>query len=149
MLFHGLYAVGHIRARKKSVVECFEREELRSFVSRYAVQSAYDSGEIHLTDEQQKAYDGLLEDYKSGTGKTALLYGVTGSGKTSVYLKLIDAVLADNKTVIVMVPEISLTPQTLSVFHSRYNDGVAVFTARCPPEKELMSGSVSRTAMQK
>ena len=112
---------------KKSVVECFEREELRSFVSRYAVQSAYDSGEIHLTDEQQKAYDGLLEDYKSGTGKTALLYGVTGSGKTSVYLKLIDAVLADNKTVIVMVPEISLTPQTLSVFHSRYNDGVAVF----------------------
>lgn len=134
---------------KKGVVECFEREELRSFVSRYAVQSAYDSGEIHLTDEQQKAYDGLLEDYKSGTGKTALLYGVTGSGKTSVYLKLIDAVLADNKTVIVMVPEISLTPQTLSVFHSRYNDGVAVFTARCPPEKELMSGSASRTAMQK
>ena len=112
---------------KKGVVECFEREELRSFVSRYAVQSAYDSGEIHLTDEQQKAYDGLLEDYKSGTGKTALLYGVTGSGKTSVYLKLIDAVLADNKTVIVIVPEISLTPQTLSVFHSRYNDGVAVF----------------------
>ena len=112
---------------KKGVVECFEREELRSFVSRYAVQSAYDSGEIHLTDEQQKVYDGLLEDYKSGTGKTALLYGVTGSGKTSVYLKLIDAVLADNKTVIVMVPEISLTPQTLSVFHSRYNDGVAVF----------------------
>lgn len=42
-------------------------------------------------------------------------------------MKLIDAVLADNKTVIVMVPEISLTPQTLSVFHSRYNDGVAVF----------------------
>ena len=112
---------------KKGVVECFERKELRSFVSRYAVQSAYDSGEIHLTDEQQKAYDGLLEDYKSGTGKTALLYGVTGSGKTSVYLKLIDAVLADNKTVIVMVPEISLTPQTLSVFHSRYNDSVAVF----------------------
>ncbi len=112
---------------KKGVVECSEREELRSFVSRYAVRSAYDSGEIHLTDEQQKAYDGLLEDYKSGMGKTALLYGVTGSGKTSVYLKLIDAVLADNKTVIVMVPEISLTPQTLSVFHSRYNDGVAVF----------------------
>ena len=50
---------------KKGVVECFEREELRSFVSRYAVQSAYDSGEIHLTDEQQKAYDGLLVSFQS------------------------------------------------------------------------------------
>ena len=112
---------------KKGAVECFEREELRSFVSRYAVKSAYDSGELHLTDEQQRAYEGLVEDYRSGKGKTALLYGVTGSGKTSVYLKLIDAVLADGRTVIVMVPEISLTPQTLSVFHSRYGDEVAVF----------------------
>ena len=112
---------------KKGAVECFEREELRSFVSRYAVKSAYDSGELHLTDEQQRAYEGLVEDYRSGKGKTALLYGVTGSGKTSIYLKLIDAVLADGRTVIVMVPEISLTPQTLSVFHSRYGDEVAVF----------------------
>lgn len=112
---------------KKGVVECYEREELRSFVSRYNAHSNYDSGEIKLTDEQQTAYDGLLNDYKKEKGITALLYGVTGSGKTSVYLKLIDDVLFDGKNVIVMVPEISLTPQTLSVFHSRYGDSVAVF----------------------
>ena len=112
---------------KKGVVECYEREELRSFISRYEGHSAYDTGEIKLTDEQQRAYDGLLADYRDEKGKTALLYGVTGSGKTSVYLKLIDAVLSDGKNVIVMVPEISLTPQTLSVFHSRYQDSVAVF----------------------
>lgn len=112
---------------KKGVVECYEHEKLRSFVSRYNAHSNYDSGEIKLTVEQQVAYDGLLEDYKNEKGITALLYGVTGSGKTSVYLKLIDSVLADGKNVIVMVPEISLTPQTLSVFHSRYGDSVAVF----------------------
>lgn len=112
---------------KKGVVECYEHEKLRSFVSRYNAHSNYDSGEIKLTAEQQAAYDGLLGDYKNEKGITALLYGVTGSGKTSVYLKLIDSVLADGKNVIVMVPEISLTPQTLSVFHSRYGDSVAVF----------------------
>ncbi len=112
---------------KKGVVECYEHEKLRSFVSRYNAHSNYDSGEIKLTEEQQNAYEGLLKDYKDEKGVTALLYGVTGSGKTSVYLKLIDTVLADGKNVIVMVPEISLTPQTLSVFHSRYGDGVAVF----------------------
>lgn len=112
---------------KKGVVECYEHEKLRSFVSRYNGHSNYDSGEIKLTAEQQAAYDGLLGDYKNEKGITALLYGVTGSGKTSVYLKLIDSVLADGKNVIVMVPEISLTPQTLSVFHSRYGDSVAVF----------------------
>lgn len=112
---------------KKGVVECYEHEKLRSFVSRYNAHSNYDSGEIKLTEEQQTAYEGLLKDYKDEKGVTALLYGVTGSGKTSVYLKLIDTVLADGKNVIVMVPEISLTPQTLSVFHSRYGDGVAVF----------------------
>ncbi len=112
---------------KKGVVECYEHEKLRSFVSRYNAHSNYDSGEIKLMAEQQAAYDGLLGDYKNEKGITALLYGVTGSGKTSVYLKLIDSVLADGKNVIVMVPEISLTPQTLSVFHSRYGDSVAVF----------------------
>ncbi|MBQ7047114.1 MAG: primosomal protein N' [Oscillospiraceae bacterium] len=112
---------------KKGIVECFDQEVLRSVRSNYADLGSYDSDDIELTDEQQKAFDGLLNDYNSNGGKTSLLYGVTGSGKTSVYLKLIDEVLASGKEVIVMVPEISLTPQTLSVFHSRYKDCVAVF----------------------
>ena len=112
---------------KKGIVECFDQEVLRSVRSSYKSNGAYTKEEISLTQEQQNAFYGLLNDYKSDEGKTALLYGVTGSGKTSVYLKLIDEVLKDGREVIVMVPEISLTPQTLAVFHSRYPDNVAVF----------------------
>ena len=65
--------------------------------------------------------------YESPDPKTALLYGVTGSGKTKVFLKLVDCAVAENKGVIVMVPEISLTPQLLSVFSSRYGDKIALF----------------------
>ena len=83
--------------------------------------------EIKLTEEQQKAFEGLKTLYESPDPKTALLYGVTGSGKTKVFLKLVDCAVAENKGVIVMVPEISLTPQLLSVFSSRYGDKIALF----------------------
>ena len=83
--------------------------------------------EINLTEEQQKAFEGLKTLYESPDPKTALLYGVTGSGKTKVFLKLVDCAVAENKGVIVMVPEISLTPQLLSVFSSRYGDKIALF----------------------
>ena len=62
----------------------------------------------------------------SGSGAVSLLRGVTGSGKTLVYLELLDSVLADGKSAIVLVPEISLTPQTVSRFRARFGDQVAV-----------------------
>ena len=65
--------------------------------------------------------------YRSGKGGVSLLFGVTGSGKTSVFLRLIDRVREDGRGVIVMVPEISLTPQTISIFRARYGSCVAVF----------------------
>lgn len=83
--------------------------------------------DIVLTDEQNNAYNSLCRDLDQPTAKTSLLYGVTGSGKTSVFLKLVDKVVAKGKSAIVMVPEISLTPQTLSKFKNRYGDRVAVF----------------------
>ncbi len=81
--------------------------------------------QIVLTDEQQAAFDtlkGKLDDKNS-----ALLYGVTGSGKTKVFLKLVDEVIKKGKGVIIMVPEISLTPQTISAFNNRYKNKIAVF----------------------
>ena len=81
---------------------------------------------IELTESQTKAYKNLLNKYKNGGG-VSLLYGVTGSGKTSVFIKLIDEVIKDGKQVIVMVPEIALTPQLISVFKGRYGSAVAVF----------------------
>ncbi len=83
--------------------------------------------EIVLTPEQLSAYETLLEKYNSGSPSVTLLYGVTGSGKTSVFMKLIDKVNSEGRGVICMVPEISLTPQLLSKFRERYGDSVAVF----------------------
>ena len=80
-----------------------------------------------LTDSQNRAYTQLLDKYRSGKGSAALLFGVTGSGKTQVFLKLIEEVVNDGRGVIVMVPEIALTPQTLGIFYSHFGDKVAVF----------------------
>ena len=108
---------------KKGALVSFEKVVYRS-VNKNTVPK---QTEINLTDEQQKAFEGLKNLYESPDPKTALLYGVTGSGKTKVFLKLVDCAVAENKGVIVMVPEISLTPQLLSVFSSRYGDKIALF----------------------
>ena len=81
---------------------------------------------IELNDEQQSALDTLNSLIDSGEAKAALLHGITGSGKTCVMMKVIDRVLGDGKGVILLLPEISLTPQTLGLFCSRYGDRVAV-----------------------
>ena len=82
---------------------------------------------IELTEEQRSAYRRLTEFSLSGKPSVSLLYGVTGSGKTSVYMSVIDKVLDEGKSVIVMVPEIGLTPQTISLFCKRYGGDIAVF----------------------
>lgn len=81
---------------------------------------------IELTQMQNEAYKKLCDMRDSGKAAAALLFGVTGSGKTKVYMKLIDDIAAENKGVIVLVPEISLTPQLLEMFYSRYGEKVAV-----------------------
>ena len=107
----------------KDVIEYYEQEVYRR---PYDIRPKGDPKPIVLQDEQQAAFDGLTAQWQNGGG-VALLYGVTGSGKTSVYLRLIDEVFAAGKGIIVMVPEISLTPQTLDLFYQRYGDTVAVF----------------------
>lgn len=112
---------------KYGVCEYFEKEVYRTPYSNVS-----ENGErtpIVLSDSQQDAFDTYL-DMLQNNGGTGLLYGVTGSGKTQVYLKLIDETLALGKDVIVLVPEISLTPQMLSIFHKRYGKKVAVLHSR-------------------
>ena len=104
---------------------CFESERYRNPYDG-APESAVKE-EIVLTQEQQRAYEEQLAQYQSPDGGISLLYGVTGGGKTSVFLKLIDRAVEDKRGVILMVPEISLTPQMLALFQRRYGRQVAVF----------------------
>ena len=107
---------------KYGICEYFEKE-----VYRTPYKNVSENGEmspINLSEVQQNAFNTYLK--MMDTGGTGLLYGVTGSGKTQVYLKLIDEAISRGKDVIVLVPEISLTPQMLYIFHSRYGKKVAV-----------------------
>lgn len=82
--------------------------------------------EFVLSDEQAAAYERLCALSRDGQAHAALLFGVTGSGKTSVMLHLIDDVLARGRSAIVLLPEIALTPQSLTLFCARYGERVAV-----------------------
>lgn len=108
----------------KGIIEFFENEIFRH--PKFEKQSSVKTP-IHLTDLQKREFDGLLSQLQKPTAESALLFGVTGSGKTQVFLRLIDEVLKTDCGVIVMVPEISLTPQMLSIFYERYGSLVAVF----------------------
>lgn len=109
---------------RKGVLIAFEKMVYRTPNTQ---KSTVKAEEIVLTEEQQSAYNGLIDEYNSPEAKVSLLYGVTGSGKTKVFLKTVDAAVRDGKGVIVMVPEISLTPQLLNIFSQRYGDKIAVF----------------------
>lgn len=114
-----------------SVVDSLVKKGFASYyedeVFRIPKTNISEKREIILTPEQDKAYKSLLSDYRSNKGVVSLLYGITGSGKTSVFMKLIEDVVKDNKGVIVMVPEIALTSQLISIFKSNFPDKVAVF----------------------
>lgn len=108
---------------KKGVAEYFDAEVFRTPQTEKAEKEEFPI----LNEEQKLAYDGLLEKTLDNKGSVSLLYGVTGSGKTAVFLQLIRAVVERGKGVIVMVPEIALTPQLVKRFKGLFGDDVAIF----------------------
>ncbi len=86
--------------------------------------------DLSFTPAQQTAYDAILEKLNAAQSAVFLLHGVTGSGKTEVYIQLIRGLLKQGRSSIVLVPEISLTPQTVNRFYSRFGDCVAVIHSR-------------------
>lgn len=109
--------------KKYGVIDYYEKQVYRTPYDMSSVGS--DKSDIELSDKQNKAYETYLRMLNKDGG-AGLLFGITGSGKTQVYLKLIDRAVEQNKDVIVLVPEIGLTPQALAIFHSRYGSQVAV-----------------------
>ena len=108
----------------KGIIKVLHSESLRNPYAEYA--RIRDKSPIELSPAQQVAYDTIEADLLSGRPKAALLFGVTGSGKTKVIMKAIDRTLAEGRGVIMLVPEIALTPQTVNIFCRRYGERVAV-----------------------
>lgn len=86
--------------------------------------------ETILTNEQEQAVSSFVQDYEKGYRKTYLVYGVTGSGKTEVYMKMIQHVVENGKQAIVLIPEIALTYQTVLRFYNRFGNRVSILNSR-------------------
>ena len=126
---------------KRGVVAVEERRSWRGCEGSTTLSSANASAPKELTAGQQNALDAIARATKAASGDVVLVDGVTGSGKTEVYLTAIERVLAQGRSACVLVPEISLTAQTVGRFRSRFGDAVAVFHSRLP----LVSVSTSGT----
>ncbi|MGJ9381356.1 primosomal protein N' [Salipaludibacillus sp. CF4.18] len=109
--------------RKKNLVSIEEKAIARD---PYEGRTFVKSEPLLLMEEQQTALDPILDSIHQENHQTFLLRGVTGSGKTEVYLQAIDQVLKKGKEAIVLVPEISLTPQMVTRFKERFGSRVAV-----------------------
>lgn len=86
--------------------------------------------EVQYTEEQRNVIETFWGDYKAGIRRTYLLYGVTGSGKTEVYMEMIHRVLQEGRQAIVLIPEIALTYQTVMRFYGRFGDRVSILNSR-------------------
>ena len=109
-----LEKLGYITLSQRPVLRCRE------------IRPAKLDGPLVLDEEQTAAFEGLNSQRSSEMPGAALLYGVTGSGKTSVYIKLIQACLEDGKSAMLLVPEIALTPQLLGIMAAYFGETVAV-----------------------
>ncbi len=111
---------------KKGIVKIFYRAVDRQRKETFQ----NDLAEYTLTPQQQTVYAEVAEAITAGTFKPFLLHGVTGSGKTLVYIELTKKVLEMGKSVLLLVPEISLTPQITSRFYHRFHDEVIVLHSK-------------------
>ena len=110
--------------RDKGIIRILESEDLRNPYAEYA--RTRNNAPIELSPAQSTAYSTIESELLSDEARAVLLFGVTGSGKTKVIMKAIDRTLAEGRTVIMLVPEIALTPQTVNIFCTRYGERVAV-----------------------
>lgn len=112
---------------KKGYVEIIEKQiERNPFINKKVEK---DSPKV-LNDEQKKCFDAINSYIQNGKFSKNLIYGITGSGKTEIYLQLINEVIKKGKEAIVLVPEISLTPQMVDRFLARFGENVAVLHSK-------------------
>ncbi len=115
---------------RKGLIRLETRRKMRIPEEMHGSFSDRSSTHHHLTPDQSQALDTITQAQHHANGSVILLDGVTGSGKTEVYLCAIEQTLSKGQGAIVLVPEISLTPQTLARFRGRFDDTVAVLHSR-------------------
>ena len=129
LLLHAGAGRSSLKALEKAgLVELYQRETYR----RVQIHVGEPEPLPVLSQEQEQAFTGIAALAESGESGAALLFGVTGSGKTSVYIHLIARQLARGKSVILLVPEIALTPQMIQTFSSHFGNEVAVLHSSLP-----------------
>lgn len=111
---------------KKGLIKIVDEEVKRNPITK----TIPNYPKVKLTEKQQVCFDSICSDIKDNKHNEFLIHGVTGSGKTEIYLQLIERGLEIGKQAIVLVPEISLTPQTIDRFVGRFGNRVAVLHSR-------------------
>ena len=133
-----------LKSLEKSGLIAFSQVE----VLRVPQPAAADGEPIVLSEEQRAAYDGILARLDEGKAACALLYGVTGSGKTQVYIRLLQEVVHRGRKGMILVPEIALTPQMMAKFSAYFGDRVVMLhsalrmTERYDQWKRIRRGEV-------
>lgn len=108
------------------VIQCESR-----VIYRNPVKMTGGSGKrLLLNEEQEQIVKAILKDYRDGERKTYLVHGVTGSGKTEVYMEVIEGVLKEGRQVIMLIPEIALTYQTVMRFYKRFGEKISILNSR-------------------
>lgn len=118
-------------------------KEIEVYRDPYGDRSFPTTAPLSLTAEQEKALSSVIESVRTNKHEVFLLYGVTGSGKTEVYMQAIEEVLRQGKEAIVLVPEISLTPQMVKRFKGRFGSQVAVLHSGLSIGENTMNGEKS------
>ncbi|MBO4267603.1 MAG: primosomal protein N' [Lachnospiraceae bacterium] len=110
---------------EQGIIDVVEKRMYRNTIS-----AAERTGPVELLPDQKAIVDDFISDYRAGIRTTYLLHGITGSGKTEVYMEIIDHVISEGRSVIVLIPEISLTYQTVMRFYRRFGDRVSTLHSR-------------------
>ncbi|MDA3837818.1 MAG: primosomal protein N' [Candidatus Delongbacteria bacterium] len=120
----------HIISKSVTLGLCekVKKEDIR--LSTIMTENINDAVEFSLTEEQNHCVNEIEKSINKNIFNTFLIYGLTGSGKTAVYIEAIKKVRAKNKTAIVLIPEISLTPQTVKNFREVFGNDVAILHSR-------------------
>lgn len=127
-------AIGRLNISRSTIL-AMEKQGIARTVSRQLYRNPIELNQenrkhIELNEEQRNITEDFLQEYESGVRGTYLIHGITGSGKTEVYMEIIASVITQGKQVIVLIPEIALTWQTVKRFYARFGERISIMNSK-------------------